>query len=84
MTTLKTTVLIPAITIAAGTGKLNEPYAAFYEAPCDQAVAAKGGSVSERIVEDLALHGMLGLALDIHQLRYGRLHAEGQLMVGDG
>ena len=84
VTALEAAVLIPAIAVAAGAGQLNKAHAALDKAPGNQAVAAKGGRVAERIVEAVAFLGGLGFAIDIHQLRHGRLHAEGQLMIGDG
>ena len=84
VTALESAVLIPAIAVATGAGQLNKAYSALNEAPGDQAVAAEGGRVAERIIEAVAFLGGLGFTVDIHQLRHGRLHAESQLVIGNG
>ena len=81
---LEPAVLIPAIAIAAGAGELNEPHAALHQPAGDEAVAAECAGVAEFRVEAVILFGLLGLALEIHQLRHGRLHAEGQFLICDG
>ena len=75
--------LVPAVAADAGAEQLDEPHAALDQPPGDQAFAAEDLRRRVRIVEAVEPLGRRRLAVKAHELGDGRLHAEGQLVVGD-
>ena len=81
MALLQVAVLVPAVVAQVLTEHLDEPHAALDQPPGDQALPAVG--LGRRIVEAVELLRGCGFVRQIHQVGHGRLHAEGQLVVGD-
>ena len=68
----------------AGAGQLDEPHAALDEPPGEQALPAEHLRRLRLRIEAVQLAASPRVSsLDVHQLRHGGLHAEGQLVVGD-
>ena len=75
--------LVPAVGADAGTEQLDEPHAALDQPPGDQALAGEDLRRRIGIVKAVEPLGRRRLAAQAHELGDGRLHAEGQLVVGD-
>ena len=82
MTLFQALVLVPPIlALAGGSQQLDESNAALDHASGQQALSAE--LVRVILVQTVQRLRRLGLAGQIEQLRYGALHAEGQLVVRD-
>ena len=75
--------LVPAVGAHVGTEQLDEPYAPLDQPPGDQAFAREDLRRQIGIVETVKPLGRRRLAAQAHELGDRRLHAEGQLVVGD-
>ena len=80
---LEVAVLVPAVGADARAEQLDEPDAPLDQPPGDQAFAGEDLRRRIGIVEAVEPPGRRRLAVEAHQLGDGRLHPEGQLVVGD-
>ena len=76
--------IAPAAVAAIDHGQFDEPHAALDEAARDEALQGVIALGRKRRVQAVEFAGRLGLAADVDQLRHGRLHVVGRLVVLDG
>ena len=82
---LQATVGVPAVVAAdPRAGQLDEAHALLHQSAGDETLHAERARRVVLGVEPIKFTRCLGLALDIDQLRHGRLHAVGHLVIRDG
>ena len=75
-------VLVVRVPRLAGHKNLHKPHAPLDQPAGQQALAAE--DLRGRVVEPVERPGCRALTAQVHQVGHRRLHAEGQLVVGDG